>query len=99
MGKPVTSERRRFARHRVGVPGAVLMADGRSLPCEVMDISLSGARVTSAVDLPDTFNLRIRPSAAGLVCQVLWRRGAVVGVSFTSRANPDEHAPGGQNHT
>ena len=83
----------------MGVPGAVLMADGRSLPCEVMDISLSGALVTSAVDLPDTFNLRIRPSAAGLVCQVLWRRGAVVGVSFTSRANPDEHAPGGQNHT
>lgn len=83
----------------MGARGTVLMADGRSLPCEVMDISPSGARVTASIDLPDTFNLRIRPSATGLVCQVLWRKGAVVGVSFSSRANPDEHASDGQNHT
>lgn len=76
------AERRKSPRHLVGVPGTITLSEGKTVGCVVMDISTRGARITTPSKLPDKFSLKIRASALGLDCHVLWRHGQDVGVRF-----------------
>jgi len=76
------SERRKSPRHRVAVPGTIILSTGGTLACTVMDISPRGARISARSRLPDRFSLKVRATASGLDCHVLWRRGEEVGVRF-----------------
>jgi hypothetical protein len=55
-------------------------------PCQVRDISASGARLTLFSDtetVPETFHLLLDPSAkVRRVCRVAWRSPSEIGVQF-----------------
>lgn len=49
---PIDANRRQYKRHRPADPGAVLLlSDGTTVPCRVLDVSRSGAAI-SAETLP-----------------------------------------------
>jgi hypothetical protein len=55
------------------------------LPCEIVDISETGARlvIESECDLPERFVLLLsRSGEARRMCKVAWRDGLTVGVEF-----------------
>ena len=56
--------------------------------CLVQDISSAGAKLTleDAAALPGTIRLAFaRDARTGRLCQVVWRRGASVGVKFIGK--------------
>ncbi len=65
--------RRKISRLRV--------VAGGSIQCELLDISLSGARLSCTRELPDTFYLMLKPDLKRW-CQVVWRHSSQVGVKF-----------------
>lgn len=77
-------ERRKSPRHQVAVAGTITLSGGETLSCVVMDISTRGARIRASSKLPNRFLLKIRSTALGLGCHVLWRHGDDVGVRFGS---------------
>ena len=62
-----------------------------SAPCTVENMSPTGARLRfrTAAILPLKFNLRILAQGRDEFAQVIWRHGAVAGVSFVSPAMSD----------
>jgi hypothetical protein len=62
-------------------------------PCEINDVSATGASLTFdyARVLPTKFKLRFLEDDHEETAQVIWRRGAVVGVSFYARSNLGRH--------
>ncbi len=52
--------------------------------CMVTDISASGARLYSEIDMPDTFTLSVSLDDTEVrhECRVVWRLGGEVGVAF-----------------
>jgi len=53
--------------------------------CELLDVSETGAKILLdwATELPTRFLLkRIPNSAANTVCDVMWRRGRMLGIKF-----------------
>ena len=74
-------------RRRVLKSGLICFnAKHSTLPCAVRDISDNGAKLTvgNAVGVPDTFELYIELDGTWVFCEVVWRRGDVVGVRYTS---------------
>ncbi|MFZ5690214.1 MAG: PilZ domain-containing protein [Pseudomonadota bacterium] len=61
--------------------GSLVVVAGGSVTCTLLDVSRTGAMLSTNGRLPDIFYLTLRP---GLVrwCQVVWRRGNQVGVKF-----------------
>lgn len=56
-----------------------------TLPCRVRELSQTGARLeVSNAHAPDTFVLLVELDGLEADCEVVWRRGATVGVMFTS---------------
>ncbi len=82
------AERRKLAR-RVINRTAQFCSDDGSLPrdCMVVDISDSGARLYSEVDVPAAFTLAVSKNSVNTPrdCRVVWRVGGEFGVEFTDR--------------
>lgn len=56
-----------------------------TLPCVVREISDTGARLdVDQSNVPDTFLLIIELDGLEAACEVIWRRGARIGVHFTA---------------
>ena len=78
-------ERRQHRRHAINRI-AKFQADAYSLPrdCMITDISKQGARLfADGVEVPDQFDLLISgDKGVRRGCQVVWRLGGEIGVSF-----------------
>jgi hypothetical protein len=77
-------ERRAYARQATSVPALIRYGAKQIMPCRVLDVSGSGARLlTPLTSLPASFKLFL--SGNGRVarnCEVVWRRGLNFGVKF-----------------
>ena len=81
--------KKRAARKSLHQPGWITLEGGfAARPCVVHNLSSSGANVT--IEDPNALpaNLRLafsRDARTGQNCEVVWRRGKVVGVKFVRR--------------
>ena len=66
--------------------GAQILFDNQSssIDCLVRNISETGARLAleSPMNLPDEFNLVIKPQGRTYRAKVMWRRLTLIGVAF-----------------
>ncbi len=87
-------ERRVAPRLKTLLSGRCVHEAG-SYDCSVLNVSLSGARLSfgSAVALPDRFTLHISGKGNAQAVTVAWRRGLEVGVSFDQPAAAATEAP------
>lgn len=85
---PVFTERRRATRHKLNRV-AQFQSEVSPLPrtCMVTDISDSGARLYSDIEMPPVFTLSVSGEDTQLrrECRVVWRLGGELGVEFTDR--------------
>jgi PilZ domain len=78
--------KKREARKSLSQPGWITLDGGfAARPCVVQDMSASGAKIT--VDdsnvLPGRLRLAlVRDARTGRNCEVVWRRGKLLGVKF-----------------
>ena len=86
------NERRRHERHVINRM-AKLQADSNTLPreCMIVDLSERGARLFAEnIHVPDQFDLLISgDNNARRECQVVWRLGGEIGVTFVGPAPRD----------
>ena len=85
---PAGKDQRRHIRRVVGIRGTVILPDGQSLPCEISDISETGAmlRLSMQLDLPIEFLLEISGiNAVRRRCQRTRQDGMTAGVRFPDR--------------
>ena len=78
------SERRSAKRRRTLKEGTIVFDGGqRTLPCRILDISDTGARlsVPNVIFMPEEFQLKVRYGGVR-DCEVAWQRGQTVGVRF-----------------
>ncbi|MGZ9103911.1 MAG: PilZ domain-containing protein [Rhodoplanes sp.] len=83
---PILKDRRSSPRRKQLKAGVVVFNARRSpITCRVRDISETGARIEVEQALvPDTFQLVIDLDGLEAECAVVWRRGSLIGVMFTS---------------
>lgn len=80
--------RKRESRKSVRQAGWITLDGGfAARPCEVVDLSSSGAKIT--IDDPTALSAKIklafsRDARKGQPCEVVWRRGKTVGLRFTA---------------
>jgi hypothetical protein len=89
----MSNERRRHHRYVINRL-AKLQTDTNTLPreCMIVDLSKEGARLfAESIHVPDRFHLLISGDGGGdrRECQVVWRLGGEIGVTFT-RSSPRE---------
>lgn len=81
--------KKREARKSMKQPAWITLDGGFAVRhCLVQDISSAGAKLTleDAAALPATIRLAFaRDARTGRLCQVVWRRGASVGVKFIGK--------------
>lgn len=80
-------EKRKDHRQPLRYPARIDLGDGvPHLPCELMDVSASGARIiVEAQDkkLPDRFVLLLAPEHGTMRrCKVIWREENTLGIEF-----------------
>lgn len=81
--------KKREVRKSLHQPGWITLEGGfAARPCVVQDLSTSGAKVT--IEDPNALPAKLRlafsrDARTGRNCEVVWRRGKVVGVKFVRR--------------
>jgi hypothetical protein len=77
-------DRRRSARLRVDRPARITLAGGQPIPCRIVDISETGAKLRPSWQgpLPDKFDLRDMFTGIHRAVLVVWRGLGGVGVRF-----------------
>jgi hypothetical protein len=79
--------KRKVQRRRRSKIAAWITVDGSfaDRECEVIDISGDGAKIAidAETDLPKRFLLRRTPGGPMADCDVVWRRGRIVGLKFS----------------
>ncbi|RJF69570.1 PilZ domain-containing protein [Rhodopseudomonas palustris] len=79
---------KREVRRSVRQSGWITLDGGfAARPCEVVDLSATGAKLTMADAISLGPKLRLafsRDARTGRNCEVIWRRGTTVGVKFVS---------------
>lgn len=79
--------KKRDARRSVQQAGWITLDGGfAARPCQVLDLSASGAKITVADPTSITTKLRLgfsRDGRSGRPCDVVWRRGQTLGIKFT----------------
>lgn len=82
----MAATKKREVRKSLRQPGWITLEGGfAARPCVVQDMSTTGAKIT--IDDPNTLPARLklafaRDARTGRNCEVVWRRGKVVGVKF-----------------
>ena len=76
-------ETRSAPRHRVLKAGTIEFGGG-AIGCLVRNLSTTGAalEITSQVGIPETFALIVPGDGLHLQCDVVWRKGYRIGVTF-----------------
>ena len=78
--------KKRDARRSVQQAGWITLDGGfAARPCQVLDLSASGAKITVADPTSITTKLRLgfsRDGRSGRPCDVVWRRGQTLGIKF-----------------
>jgi hypothetical protein len=60
-----------------------LIVDGQAYSGKLEDVSVGGAKLRMADDIPTSDNVRLEHAAAGCIENVsMWHRGEVIGVAF-----------------
>jgi len=78
--------KKREARKSLHQPGWITLEGGfAARPCVAHDLSASGAKLT--IDDPNTLPAKLRlafsrDARTGRNCEVVWRRGRIVGIKF-----------------
>lgn len=78
--------KKREARKSIRQPGWITLEGGFAVrPCVVQDMSSTGAKIT--IDDPNMLPAKLRlafsrDARTGRNCEVVWRRGKVVGIKF-----------------
>jgi hypothetical protein len=87
----MVDDRRRHRRYTINRIAKV-QTDSGALPrdCTITDISKQGARLFSdAINVPDRFDLLISgEKGVRRECQVVWRLGGEIGVTFIGAEQP-----------
>ena len=84
------AERRRSPRRRSLLSAQIIFRNGNcSMSCHILDISETGAslRPLELALCPNKFVLRPRFDPP-VLCEVIWRKGDVLGVRFVSPEGP-----------
>jgi hypothetical protein len=84
MPKPLKHFEREVRRVR-HLSAWIVLAGQADQECQVMDISANGAKVVADIPslVPSRFELTFMQSnAKRRVCNVIWRRGKMIGVQF-----------------
>jgi hypothetical protein len=77
--------RRKHVRRRTNAPGTIQIFDGApGIPCILENLSDGGAglRFETNILLPPVFTLSVPAEKVDRRCEVMWRDGNRVGVSF-----------------
>ena len=84
-------ERRRSTRLRVDRPAQILVPGGQAIPCRIIDVSESGAKLRPGWKglLPNAFELRDMFTGIQRVVLTVWTGLSGIGVRFRD-ARPDE---------
>jgi hypothetical protein len=79
------AETRSAPRHRVLKAGTIEFGGG-AIDCVVRNLSTTGAalEVSSQVGVPEAFALVVPSEGLHLRCDVVWRKGYRIGVTFGS---------------
>ena len=88
-------DRRKAARKHVTFPAWIESTHNEQLACEVIDMTLSGARIAAPdTALPHEFTLLLdEKSSLKRRCKVVWRDGFTVGLEFVQDgATPSDRA-------
>lgn len=87
-------DRRQWERYPPdGQTSVTLAAGGRVFDCELLDLSLGGARLRVTADLPEEGDVVLQHRVAGLFSAApAWRRGDELGLQFSTRVQDREHA-------
>ena len=82
--KPRSPERRRAERMPVCVPATIVLSRQKSLSCQTIDISASGAKLDLPRDrmLPSEFDLDIPARKLRRRARLVWRNEEMLGVQF-----------------
>lgn len=80
------ANRRQDRRRSVRIASIVLAGAAEPIPCVVLDISSSGARlhVHDPNEVPDTFRLIMASTNDEYACETVWRQGNEMGVRFAN---------------
>jgi hypothetical protein len=82
----MVATKKREARKSLRQPGWITLEGGFAVrACVVQDMSTTGAKI--AIDDPNTLPARLklaftRDARTGRNCEVVWRRGKLVGIKF-----------------
>ncbi len=78
------SNRRQDRRRKVRVASILVSDDREPIPCVILDISASGARlhIHDPVEIPKTFHLLQIANDERHECEAVWRNGNEMGVKF-----------------
>jgi hypothetical protein len=78
------AELRKRPRRQFRYNASILIGAGASpCPCEIADISETGARIVIEGELPERFVLLLtRAGEARRLCKMVWRDGLTIGVEF-----------------
>lgn len=95
LGKPAPQggaaaarpDRRAVPRREVSIAARLVPEFGRSFPCTIVDVSLSGARLRFAGEAPtklETVRLVFLPTRQVHVARVRWSEGTDMGLEFVA---------------
>jgi hypothetical protein len=82
--QPSAADRRRAERLPMRVPASIVISKQKSLSCETVNISISGARLDLPRDrmLPNEFEVVIPARQLRRRARLVWRSADTLGVEF-----------------
>jgi hypothetical protein len=83
--RPKLKVKRQQVRRRRHQSAWITLENGTAnCKCQVEDVSRNGAKITldRAVEVGKLFHIAFVPRAAGRRCEVVWRRGNMLGIRF-----------------
>jgi len=86
-------DKRRARRRVIHHTASILLEAEQVLPCSILDVSDTGARLESARPdaIPDRFGLLLSDNGQPRRdCRVIWRDGRKIGVTFENRSPATE---------
>jgi hypothetical protein len=88
------SDRRQWDRYAPDAQTSLtLAAGGRTFDCELLDLSLGGARLRVVTDFPEDGSVVLQHRIGGLFfASPTWREGSEIGIRFRVPVQTREHA-------